>query len=99
MQYGEQTEQNEKMFRNLLKQVRPTTYMLLEEIDQTGINVMVLIKILRQLHSIATGLKYGEVRVQIEKGEITFIKGEHSDRVYQPVIDQEQTLIPNDKFD
>lgn len=84
--YQEQTSANEAILLDIMKSVRPDVYQLLTEINKTGIQPIILTKVLRQLHDIVAGLQYGEVRILIEKGVVTFIKGEASDRVYLPLI-------------
>jgi hypothetical protein len=86
MDHQQEQSQNEERFKMQIEAFRPDVYVLMKLLDDTGINPMVLIKIIRQLSDIAQGLKFGEVRVTIEKGQVTFIKGEQSDRVFEPLV-------------
>jgi hypothetical protein len=86
--YKQQTQTNEAILMDIMKSVRPDVYQLLAELDRTQIQPIIITKIVRQLETIITGLQYGEVRVQIEKGQVTFIRGESSDRVYLPLVEE-----------
>lgn len=88
--YKEQTETNEALLLDIMKSVRPDIYQLLSELNQSKIQPIIMTKILRHLNDISTGLQYGEVRIQVEKGNVTFIKGEQSDRVYLPLIEEQR---------
>lgn len=85
--YKKQSEMNEAILLDIMKGVRPDIFQLLTELNRTKIQPIILTKILRQLDDIASGLQYGEVKIQIEKGQVTFIRGESSDRVYLPLVE------------
>lgn len=86
MDYNEQLEHNEFAFRNMVKTVRPDIWVLMDLLDETGINYLILYKVLRHLNNIATGSKFGNVTVEIQNGVATFVRGEESDRLNEPVI-------------
>lgn len=88
-EYKNQNSTNEALLMDIMRSVRPDLYQLLTELDRTKIQPIILTKVLRQLETIITGLQYGEVRVQIEKGQVTFIRGESSDRVYLPLVEEQ----------
>jgi hypothetical protein len=85
--YKKQTETNEAILLDIMKSVRPDIFQLLSELNRTKIQPIILTKVVRQLDDIATGLQYGEVKIQIENGQVTFIRGEASDKVYLPLIE------------
>ena len=87
-EYKQQTATNEALLLDIMKSIRPDVYQLLLELNQTQVQPIIVTKIVRQLHDIASGLQYGEVKIQIEKGNVTFIKGEHSDRLYLPLVEE-----------
>lgn len=84
--YYAQQARNEHAFREMLKNVKPELYVLFDLLEETGVNWFVVIKIIRQLNNIAIGNRYGTVSVHIENGKVTFVKGEESDRVNEPLI-------------
>lgn len=86
--YKKQTDTNEAILLDIMKSVRPDIFQLLSELNRTKIQPIILTKILRQLDDILSGLQYGEVKIQIEKGTVTFIRGEASDKVYLPLVEQ-----------
>lgn len=86
MDYGDQVQQNEFAFKELVKSVRPDLWMLMDLLDETEVNYLVLIKALRHIYNIATGSKYGTVSVDIQNGIVTFIRGEESDRLNEPAL-------------
>lgn len=84
--FERETENNMEVFKNLIKEVRPDIFVLMDIIDKTEVNPMILIKYIRQLNNIAIGNRYGSVTTQIENGVVTFIRGEESDRLNEPII-------------
>ncbi len=81
---------NNQLFMDTLKKVRPEIWVLADIIDQTGINPFILWKIAYHLNNIAIGNKYGQVTVHIEKGVVTFIKGEESDKVNMNLLEKKE---------
>jgi hypothetical protein len=90
LDYYEQQKKNEFAFKEMLKQVRPELFVLMDILDQTSVNPIVIWKIIRQLNNIALGTGYGQVTVQIENGKVTFVRGEDSDRVNEMLIRKDE---------
>lgn len=86
--YQEETDNNEKIFKELVKRVRPDLYVLMDLLDETGINVLILLKYMRQLNNLVTGNGYGEVITEVVDKQCTFIRGVESDRLQVPVIER-----------
>lgn len=86
MDYAEQVEHNEFAFKELLKKARPDIWLLMDLIDNTRINYLILVKTMRHLDNIANGSKFGNVTIEIQNGVVTFVRGEESDRLNEPVI-------------
>ena len=84
--YQEEQQNNELLFKEMLKKLRPDLYVLMDILDETGINPFVLWKVVRQLNNIAIGNKYGNVTIEIQKGIVLFVRGEESDRVNEELI-------------
>jgi hypothetical protein len=86
LDYHEQVAHNEFAFKEMVKTVRPDIWMLMDLIDETKVNYLVLIKALRHIYNIGTGSKFGTVSVEIQNGIVTFVRGEESDRLNEPAI-------------
>lgn len=84
--YYEQQKRNEFAFKEMLKAVRPELFVIMDLMDQTNINPIVVWKVLRQLNNIALGTGYGTVTVSVENGKVTFVRGEDSDKVNEMLI-------------
>ena len=84
--YQQQLQQNEEVFRNVVRAMRPDIYSLMEAIDTQHINYIVLLKAMTQLEKIATGSKFGVVSIEIQDGICTFIRGQENDRVNEGVL-------------
>lgn len=90
LDYHEQQKQNEFAFKEMLKRIRPELFVLMDILDQTSINPLVVWKVIRQLNNIALGTGYGQVTVQIENGKVSFVRGEDSDRVNEELIKKDE---------
>ncbi len=88
MNYEEQKNHNEEAFKKGLIIMRPDMYHLMDVLDTTHIDYMILVQVMYFLEKIATGTKYGEVRIFIENGIATFIKGDESKKINVPVVKQ-----------
>lgn len=86
LNYYEQQSKNEHAFRNMLRVVKPDLYVLFDILEETGVNILVLLKTIRAINNLATGNGYGNVTITMENGKITFIRGEESDRVNEMAI-------------
>ncbi len=84
--YYAQMQKNEEVFMRLIKQVRPEWFVLLDLLEQTGVNPLILWKTVRQLYNIATGNKYGTITISVENGVVTFVRGEESDRLNENIL-------------
>lgn len=77
---------NEDSFKELLKHFHPNLFVLMDLLEQTGVNYYVIFQVIRHLNSIAMGNKYGSVTVQIENGVVTFVRGEESTKLNEDLI-------------
>lgn len=84
--YQKQKEHNEELFRKGAQMVRPDIFHLMEVLDTTHIDYTILVQVLYFLEKIATGTRYGEVRLFIENGVVTFVKGDESKKLNIPII-------------
>ena len=85
--YQQETDNNEKIFKELVKRVRPDLFVLMDLLDETGINVLILLKYMRQLSNLVSGGGYGEIVTEVVDKQCTFIRGIESDRLQVPIIE------------
>jgi len=86
LDYQAQVSTNEDTFKRLLQRMRPDLYALLDMVDTTRLNPLVVFKIARQLLTIGQGTGYGEITIMIENGIVRFVNGEEKDRVNEPMF-------------
>lgn len=86
--YREQTKHNEKIISDILQQVRPDIWVLMDLLDTTNINPYVVFKFLRQVNNIMTGSRWGQVTLVIADGVAKYMRGEDTDKI------EENCLIP-----
>lgn len=86
MDYQEQVKQNEWVFMETLKRLRPDLWMIADLLKDTNTNYLILVHVLRHLYNIASGSKFGTVTVDVQNGIATFVKGEESNRLNEPII-------------
>ena len=65
----------------ILKKFRPDIYVLMDLLDNTGINPYIVFHIIKHLNNIQIGSRYGNVVTTLEDGIVTFIRGEESTRL------------------
>lgn len=86
LNYYEQQSKNEYAFREMLKVAKPELYVLFDLLEQTKVNYLVILKVIRALYNIGIGNGYGTVSISLEKGRAIFVRGEESDRVDEPIL-------------
>ena len=66
---------------NVVRNLEPEFYLIRIALQETGINPMILPKIIRSINNLARGTGYGKVQVFIQQRKVTQVKGEESDEV------------------
>jgi hypothetical protein len=84
--YQEEASKNEEAFKKLVHDIRPDISVLMDIIDQTGVNSFVVWKIVYALNNIATTTRYGNVVVEIEDNTVRFVRGQANSKVNEPLI-------------
>ena len=79
-------ENNQRKFIEMLKRIRPELWVIMDILDQTGINDFVIVKTIRQLNNIALGTGWGTVKIEVQNGRVLFIRGEDNDRLDEPLL-------------
>ena len=85
------TEQaNIDKFYDVVRQFDPELYLIKLALKESGVNPMVLPKIIRQISNLSSGTGFGKVQIFIQKSIITQVTGEESDKVNErAIIDRE----------
>lgn len=84
MDYQQQQTVNIDAFRELIKHARPEIFMIMNLLDDLNVNPSIIFKYIYHLHDVGQN-GYGSVNTQIENGIVTFIRGEKSDRLNEPI--------------
>ena len=84
--YKKEALNNEYVFKELIRAIRPDLYVLMDILDNTHVNSLTIFHVIRSISNIATGTKYGKVTVQIENGVVTFVYGEEAKKLNEPAI-------------
>jgi hypothetical protein len=84
--YYEQKKINEEQFTNMVKAVRPDIGVIMETLDSTGVNWKVIWKVIFALNNIANDTHYGTVSILIEDNIVRFVRGEHADKINEPIF-------------
>ena len=85
-QYSKEVKNNEYVFKETIRLLRPDIYVLMDMIDKVRFNPLVIFQMIRHANNIAMGSKYGTVTIQIEDGVVTFIRGEESTKLNELLI-------------
>jgi hypothetical protein len=94
-EYAKEVANNEYVFKELVRVVRPDIYVLMDILDKTRINTLMLFQVIRSANSIAMGSQYGKVVVQIENGVVTFVHGEESKKLNELLVRPEIKIGSN----
>ena len=84
--FQQEKENNERIFLEMVRQVRPEIYVLMDLIDQTGVNPFILYKVIRQLNNVAIGSGWGEVTVLVNNKRAVRVTGQDTEKMDDEVI-------------
>ena len=93
--YQEETAKNEAAFKQMVHNVRPEIWALMDIIDQTGVNAFVVWKVIYAMNNVATDTKYGNVVVEIENNVVRFVRGNHAMKLNEDIIKTNNETIDN----
>uniref|UniRef100_A0A6M3LBS2 Uncharacterized protein n=1 Tax=viral metagenome TaxID=1070528 RepID=A0A6M3LBS2_9ZZZZ len=93
--YQEETAKNEASFKQMVHNIRPEIWALMDIIDQTGINAFVVWKIIYAMNNVAMDTKYGNVVIEVENNVVKFIRGNHNTKVNEPIIKPKNEVVDN----
>lgn len=73
-------------FYDVVRKLDPELYLIKIALQETGVNPMILPRIVRSIFNLAEGTGYGKVQVFIQNKMITHVKGEESDEVNEKAV-------------
>jgi len=79
--YDKQKQNNEQKYLETLSKADPELYLIKMALIETGLNPMILPKIIRSISNLIIGSGYGKVQIFMQARTITQIKGEESVQV------------------
>lgn len=88
-EYERESQANEYTFKETIRLLRPDIYVLMDILDKTKVNPLMVFQVIRSANNIAMGSNYGKVIVQIENGVVTFVHGEESKKLNEMLIKPE----------
>lgn len=92
-EYKQEQEHNEKKFKEMMKTLRPDLYVLLDLLEVSRVNPLVLWKSLRAISNVACGTGYGKVEIVFCKGKVAYIEGTDTDKVELPALIDEREIV------
>ena len=90
MTQPEERQNNEAQYLQLLKTLDPELYLIKMALIQTGVNPLILPRVIRMLGNLDIGSGYGEITILMKARKITQIKGSESDVLDMPVDNQQR---------
>lgn len=81
---------NEEKYLQILKTLDPELYIIKMALQETGVNPMILPRVIRMLGNLDIGSGYGEVTILMKARMITQIKGNESDVLNMPVDNNQE---------
>lgn len=74
-------EANLDQFWDVIRRLDPELYLIKISLRETGVNPMIIPKIVRQIGNLSFGTGYGKVQVFMQNKRVTQVKGEESDEI------------------
>ena len=85
-------QENELIFKEMIRRVRPDLFVLIDLLDSTGINPLVVWKIVRQLANMSLGTGYGTIKIEIQNKVVTFVRGEEDDKLQEELLIKKSSI-------
>lgn len=84
-QYQKEQQQNLKVFKEMVKHLQPELYVLIDLLQETNINPLVIWKTTRALNNINIGTGWGKIEIEVMDRIVTFIRGTENDKLNEPI--------------
>lgn len=79
---------NLNTYWEIVRQLEPKFYLIRVALQETGVNPMLMPKIIRTIANMALGTGYGKIQIFMQDGMITQIKPEESVQVNENAVDK-----------
>jgi len=90
--YHVAAKNNKEQFMKMMQLALPEFYIVANQMDKSKTNPTILFHVINHMAQIATGTGYGMVHIIIEDGLVRFVKGEHSTKLNEPVIKDNEII-------
>ena len=84
--YERERKNNERLFKEQVRQIRPDLFLLMDVLDETGLNPVILWKTAYHLNNFILTNGWGEVKIRIQDYKVTFIYGVTDDKLDEPLV-------------
>ncbi len=88
-------QKNLDKYWKVIQKLDPELYMIKVALDEFNVNPIIIVRFIRSIGIMALGSGWGTIRVFLEKGNVSQIKGEESDQLNVPVRKVDKTLDRN----
>lgn len=85
-QYTQEAQNNDALFKGMIKTIRPDIYTLMDILDSTKVNHYVIFHVIRQLYNLFMGSKWGNVVIHVENGKVITVNAEESTKLNEPIV-------------
>jgi hypothetical protein len=86
--YQEQENKNKEQLVTLLKVARPDLLAIMQVLDDGSMNWKIVFHVLKALNQLASDTKYGTVTILVEDNIVRFIRGDHADKLNEPIFNK-----------
>jgi hypothetical protein len=90
--YHVAAKNNKDKFMEMMKIASPEFFIVANQMEKSKTNPVILFHVINHMAEIATGTGYGMVHIVIEDGLVRFVKGEHSTKLNEPVIKDNEII-------
>ena len=77
---------NLNQYWSIVQTLEPEFYLLRIALEETGVNPMIIPKVIRAINNLAIGTGYGKIQIFMTNGKVTQIRGEESDNVEEDAL-------------
>lgn len=77
---------NLESYWDVVRKLDPELFLVKVALQETGVNPVLLPRVIRALSNLAIGSGYGKIQIFMERGIITQMKPEESDQINQPAL-------------
>ena len=87
-------QRNISAYDEVIMKLDPALFMIVIALRETGVNPLILPKVIRALANLASGTGFGRIQIFMSNGMVTAIKPEESDEVnVKTIIIREEVIV------